>query len=67
MLREAELRVLAAVREPVSVTELAERLDRSQSYVSEVVTDLEKKRLIRKERVGRAKQVVPTNSKVVEL
>lgn len=67
MLREAELRVLAALREPVSITDLAERLDRSQSYVSEVVADLGEKGLVRKERAGRAKQVVPTDSKAVEL
>lgn len=67
MLREAELRVLAAVHEPVSITDLAERLDRSQSYISEVAADLEEKGLVRKERAGRAKQVVPTDSKAVEL
>lgn len=67
MLREAELRVLAALREPVSITELADRLDRSQNYVSEVVTDLAEKGLVQKQWAGRAKQVFPTDSKAVEL
>lgn len=67
MLRQAELHVLAVLREPVSVTELADRLERSQGYVSEVVADLEEKGLVRKERAGRAKLVVPTESKAVEL
>lgn len=67
MLRKAELRVLAALREPTTVSGLADRLDRSQSYVSEIVADLAEKGLVRKERDGRGKRVVPTENKAVEL
>lgn len=67
MLGESELTILQALREPMTVSGLAERLDRSQSYISEVVADLTEKGLVRKERNGKAKQINPTESKAVEL
>lgn len=66
MLRKAELHVLGAVDEATSIVELAEQLDRSPNYVSEVVADLTEKNLVRKERIGREKRVTPTETKAVE-
>lgn len=51
----------------MAVSELAERLDRSRSRASEVVSALEEKGLVRKERAGKSKRVAPTESKVIEL
>ena len=67
MLRKAELRVLAELHEPATITDLADRINRSANYVSEVVSDLEEKGLVRKERLGRAKQVASIESKAIEL
>lgn len=67
MLGESALTALAALREPMTVSELAERLDRSQSYVSEVVAELADKGLVRKEQNGREKRIIPSESKAVEL
>lgn len=67
MLEKSELTILQALREPTTVSGLAERLDRSQSYVSEVVAELAEKGLVRKERAGKVKQIVPSESKAVEL
>lgn len=67
MLGKMELTILQVLREPTTISGLAERLDRSQSYISEVVTELAEKGLVRKERHGRGKQIVPTESKAVEL
>lgn len=67
MLGEAELTALEALREPTTVSGLADRLDRSQSYVSEVVDKLADKGLVRKDRNGREKHIIPSESKAVEL
>jgi predicted transcriptional regulator len=67
MLGESELTALEALHEPTTISGLAERLDRSQSYISEVVGDLTEKGLVRKERNGREKRIIPSESKAVEL
>lgn len=67
MLRESELRALAELQEPATVSELAERLDWSNNHTSEVVTALEGKGLVRKHRVGKTKRITPSESKAVEL
>lgn len=67
MVREAELEVLGNLTSPETVTALADRMDLSQSRVSEIVTDLAEKALVRKEREGKSKRIVPTESKAVEL
>jgi predicted transcriptional regulator len=67
MLGESELTALEALREPTTVSGLADRLGHSQSYVSEVVDNLADKGLVRKERNGREKRIIPSESKAVEL
>lgn len=67
MLRGSELRALGELREPTTVSELAERLGWSRSHTSEVADALSGKGLVRKERDGKAKRVIPTESKSVEL
>lgn len=59
--------MLEVVQDEPSVTEVAERLNLSPSYTSELVTRAEEKRLVRTRREGRRKLVSPVESKVVEL
>ena len=67
MIREAELEVLGALRIPATISELADRMGRSQNRVSEIVSGLSAKGLVLKQREGRSKRIVPTESKAVEL
>lgn len=67
MLRGSELELLEVVQEELSVTEVAERLDQSPSYTSELVTRAEEKGLVRTRREGRVKLVSPAETKAVEL
>lgn len=67
MLGESALTALEALREPRSISGLADRLGRSQSYVSEVVGELTDKGLVRKEQNGRKKRIIPSDSKAVQL
>ena len=67
MVRGSELALLQELHEEVSVSELADRLDRSRSYTSELVTGLEEQGLVRTRREGRRKLVAPAESKAVEL
>lgn len=66
MLRESELRVLQNVGEELSITEIAEQLDRSSSYISEVVSELEETGLVYTRREGKEKLVKPVDSKAIE-
>lgn len=67
MIREAELDVLGSLTSPTTVSKLADRMDLSQSHVSEIVSSLAEKELVRKEQNGKSKRIVPTESKAVEL
>jgi len=67
MLRRIELEVLATVDRGDTISELATKLDHSESYLSRAVGDLAEKGLIYTERDGRRKRVVPSDARAVEL
>ncbi len=67
MLRSIELEVLAAVERGDTISELATKLDHSESYLSRVVADLVEKGLVRTERDGRWKRIVLSEARVVEI
>ncbi len=67
MLRRIELEVLATVDRGDTISELATKLDHSESYLSRAVADLVKKGLVYTERDGRRKRVVPSDARAVEL
>lgn len=67
MVRGSELELLQVLQEELSVSELADRLDRSPSYTSELVAGLEETGLVRTRRDGRQKLVAPAESTAVEL
>ena len=67
MLRRIELEVLATVDRGDIISELAMKLDHSESYLSRGVGDLAEKRLVYTERDGRRKRVVPSDAHAVEL
>jgi len=59
--------VLQVLQEEQSITELAETLDRSSSYVSELVSELAEKGLVTARKEGKRKLVAPADTKAVEL
>ncbi|TKX72369.1 MarR family transcriptional regulator [Halorubrum sp. GN11_10-6_MGM] len=67
MLRRIELEVLATIDRGDTISELATKLDHSESYLSRGVGDLVEKGLVYTERDGRRKRVVPSDSRAVEL
>ena len=67
MLRRIELEVLATVDRGETISELATKLDHSESYLSRAVADLVEKGLVYTERDGRRKRVVPSDARAVEL
>lgn len=67
MLRRIELEVLATVERGDTISDLATKLDHSESYLSRVVRDLVEKGLIYTERDGRRKRVVPSDARAVEV
>jgi predicted transcriptional regulator len=66
VLRRIELDVLATVERGDTITDLATKLDHSESYLSRAVTDLVKKGLLYTERDGRRKQIIPSDARAVE-
>lgn len=66
MLRSIELEVLAAVERGDTISELAGKLDHSESYLSRAVADLAEKRLVYTKRDGRRKRVIPSDTPAVE-
>ena len=66
MLRRIELEVLATVDRGDTISELATKLDHSESYLSRGVGDLIEKRLVYTERGGPRKRVVPSDARAVE-
>jgi DNA-binding MarR family transcriptional regulator len=67
VLRRIELEVLSTVDRGDTISELATKLDHSESYLSRAVADLVEKRLVYTERDGRRKRVVPSDARAVEL
>ena len=67
MLRRIELEVLAPVEPGDTISELATKLDHSESYLSRAVADLVEKGLLYTERDGRRKRVVPSDARAVKL
>jgi len=67
VLRRIELEVLATVDRGDTISELAAKLDHSESYLSRAVADLVEKGLVYTERDGRQKRVVPSDARAVEL
>lgn len=67
MYTKAELRVLAALDSESSVSDIADELDRSVNYVSELVERAEVKGLVHSHRSGKTKRVQRSDAKAVEL
>lgn len=67
MLSEAELRLLAELRGERSVSALAAELDRSRSYTSELVSQVESTGVVETRKQGQTKFVSPAGVKAVEL
>jgi len=64
---EAELRVLATLKSDSSISELADDLDRSVNYTSELVERVESKGLVNTHRSGKTKRIQRSEAKAVEL
>ena len=67
MLRRIELGILATIDRGDTISELATKLDHSESYLSRGVGGLVEKRLVYTERDSRRKRVVPSDARAVEL
>jgi len=67
VLRRIELEVLATVDRGDTISELATKLNHSESYLSRAVAELVEKGLVYTERDGRRKRVVPSDARAVEL
>ena len=66
MLRRIELEVLATVDRGDTISEIATKLNHSESYLSRAVAELVEKGLVYTERDGRRKRVVPSDARAVE-
>jgi len=64
---KAELRALEALQGESTVSGLAEELDRSHSYVSELVDRMESKGLVHTSREGKQKQINRSDARAIEL
>ena len=64
---EAQLRVLATLDSESSISELANELDRSVNYVSELVERAEANGLVHTHRSGKTKRVRRSDAKAIEL
>ena len=67
VLRRIELEVLATIESGDTISELATKLDHSESYLSRAVANLAEKGLVYTKRDGRRKRVVPSDSRAVEV
>ena len=67
MYTKAELRALEALQGESTVSGLAEELDRSRSYVSELVGRMESKGLVHTSREGKQKQINRSDARAIEL
>ncbi len=66
MLRSIELDVIATVEPGDTISELATKLNHSESYLSRAVADLVEKGLVYIERDGRQKRVILSDARAVE-
>jgi len=64
---KAELRALEALQDESTVSGLAQELDRSRSYVSELVDRMESKGLVHTSREGKQKQINRSDARAIEL
>jgi predicted transcriptional regulator len=64
---EAELQALEALHGESTVSELAEELNRSRSYTSELVARMESKGLVHTTREGKQKQINRSDARAIEL
>jgi len=64
---KAELQALEALQDESTVSELAEELNRSRSYVSELVDRMESKGLVHTSREGKQKQINRSDARAIEL
>ena len=67
MLRRIEFEILATIERGDTISELAAKLDHSESYLSRAVGDLVQKGLVYTERDGRRKRVFPSDARAVEV
>lgn len=67
MLGRIGFEVLATVERGDSVSDLAAKLDRSESYLSRVVSDLAEEGLVHTKRDGRRRRIFPSDARAVEL
>ena len=67
MYTEAELRAMEALQNESTVSGLAKQLDRSRSYVSELVDRMESKGLVHTSREGKQKQITRSDARAIEL
>jgi DNA-binding MarR family transcriptional regulator len=66
VLRRIELEVLATVERGDTISDLAKKLDHSESYLSRAVGGLVEKELLYTDRDGRRKRVIPSDARAVE-
>lgn len=67
MLNESELKTLQKLDDVKTLKEVAESIERSTSYTSEIIKNLEQKELIQINRDGRKKLISPSKTKTIEL
>ena len=67
MLGSIELEILATVERGDTISDIAAKLDHSESYVSRAVTDLFERGLVYTARDGRRKRVIPSDARAVEI
>lgn len=67
MITTAELRALAAIDDTPSLGELAADIDRSVSYTSELVTQMESSGLVHTTREGKTRHVHRSDARAIEL
>lgn len=67
VLRGIELEVLATVDRGDTISDLAGKVDHSESYLSRAVSGLADQGLVSTERDGRRKRVVPSDARAVEI
>jgi len=67
VLRRIELEVLETVERGDTISEIATKLDHSESYISRAIEGLVDKGLVYTERDGRRKRVIPSDSRAVEV
>lgn len=67
MLGRIELETLATLERGDTISDIAAKLDHSESYISRAVADLSEKGLVYTERDGRWKRVIPSDARAVEV